>query len=59
MPLTKGTRRALLSRNRALQFCLGLWLGPTVTGVPALDLMLGFELAVGSPVLDAPEIGTA
>jgi hypothetical protein len=37
----------------------GVWSGRTAVGVPVLDLLLGFSLAVGAPVLDAPEIGIA
>jgi hypothetical protein len=59
MPVTKGTRRAVMGPSRSLPFALGVWIGRTAVGMPVLDLLLGFSLAVGAPVLDAPEIGIA
>jgi hypothetical protein len=59
MPLMKRTRRAVLGPSRALPFCLSLWLAPTAIDVPILDLLPAVALALGSPVLDVPEIGIA
>jgi hypothetical protein len=38
MPNTRGTRRALLDRNRALPFCLSIYLALPWLGQPTLGI---------------------
>jgi hypothetical protein len=39
MPLTKGTRRALLTPSRALPFFFSIVVGPADIGVPVLGII--------------------